>query len=193
MIRAIIYDCFGVLTADRWLEFTATLPVDVSRAVRETHRAYDKGLVTYEDFRDQTAELANVQPSQVDDIFQKHAGHTKNQELLEHIARLKKNYKIGIISNVGTAWIREQFLTTDEQALFDDMVLSFEVGLSKPDPLIYELTCQRLNVLPQEVVFIDDLQSYCHAAEAVGMQGIQYQGFSQYKEAIEVLLANPDK
>lgn len=193
MIRAIIYDCFGVLTADRWLEFTATLPADVSRAVREIHRAYDKGHVLYQDFRDQTAQLASVEPSQVDDIFQKHTGHTKNQELLRHIAQLKASYKIGVISNIGTAWIREQFLTTDEQALFDDMVLSFEVGLSKPDPLIYELACQRLDVLPQEVVFIDDLHSYCRAAQSIGMKTVQYQGFNQYKNALETLLTNPDQ
>jgi putative hydrolase of the HAD superfamily len=89
--------------------------------------------------------------------------------MLDHIQQLHKTYKIGILSNVGTAWIRDTFLTTQEQSYFDDMVLSFEVGLSKPDAQIYQLACKRLDVKPTETVFIDDLEPFCRAAQDLGM------------------------
>jgi putative hydrolase of the HAD superfamily len=49
------------------------------------------------------------------------------------------------------------------------MVLSFEVGLSKPDAQIYQLACKRLDVKPTETVFIDDLEPFCRAAQDLGM------------------------
>jgi len=193
MIRAIIYDCFGVLTGDTWKEFKATLSESVRDDVRNAHGAYDRGLISYEDFREQASEITGAEPEVFDQIFIHRTGRHKNTTLLAHITELKSAYKIGILSNVGTAWIREEFLTAEEQALFDDMVLSFEVGKSKPDPTVYELTCQRLGVEPSEAVFVDDLAPYCHAAEAVGMKTVQYQDFAQYRATIDQVLADANK
>lgn len=41
--------------------------------------------------------------------------------------------------------------------LVDEIVYSHEVGMCKPDPRIYELTCMRLGVGPEEMVFLDDV------------------------------------
>lgn len=190
MIRAIIYDCFGVLTGDTWKEFTSTLNGDVLDDIRDIHRAYDKGFVSYEDFCRQARELSGVSQEVLDNIFVFRENRPKNSALLDHIAALKQNYKIGVLSNVGTAWIREEFLTPSEVALFDDMVLSFEVGVSKPDPQIYLLACQRLGVEPQQAIFVDDLAPYCLAAEELGLKSVQYDDFTQYKNDISRLLAN---
>lgn len=193
MIRAIIFDCFGVLTGDTWKEFTATLGDNVKSDVRNAHGAYDRGLISYEEFREQASEITGAEPEVFDQIFIQRTGRHKNTTLLAHIKELKSTYKLGILSNVGTAWIREEFLTAEELALFDDMVLSFEVGKSKPDPAIYELACQRLGVEPSEAVFVDDLVPYCQAAEVVGMKTVQYQDFAQYRAAIDLVLADANK
>ena len=49
---------------------------------------------------------------------------------------------------------------------------SHEVGLQKPDPRIYRLTCERLALQPSEVVFVDDRQENVDAAQAFGMIGL---------------------
>ncbi len=57
--------------------------------------------------------------------------------------------------------------------LFDIVVESAVEGMRKPDPRIYELTCQRLGVEPAEVVFLDDLGINLKPARAMGMTTIK--------------------
>jgi putative hydrolase of the HAD superfamily len=58
----------------------------------------------------------------------------------------------------------------------DDLVYSHEVGLLKPDPRIYRLSCERLGVAPGEVVFIDNHEPFVHAARDVGMHAVHFTG-----------------
>ena len=53
------------------------------------------------------------------------------------------------------------------------MVESAVDGLRKPDPLIYELVCDRLGVTPPETVFLDDLGANLKPARALGMTTIK--------------------
>lgn len=57
--------------------------------------------------------------------------------------------------------------------VFDVIVESAIVGLRKPDPRIYELTCTRLGVTPTESVFLDDLGTNLKSARALGMTTIK--------------------
>ncbi len=53
---------------------------------------------------------------------------------------------------------------------FDEVVLSFEVGLRKPDPAIYREALGRLDVEPGRAVFVDDQQEYCDGAASIGIE-----------------------
>jgi putative hydrolase of the HAD superfamily len=53
---------------------------------------------------------------------------------------------------------------------FDEVVLSFEVGLRKPDPAIYREALGRLDVAPERAVFVDDQTAYCDGAAALGIE-----------------------
>lgn len=183
MIKAIIFDCFGVLTTDRWKEFSASLPTEVRDQARQLNRAYDSGFITRQEFIEQVAEVSGR--GEQDVLAAITEDNSKNQALLEYIKQLKSSYKIGLISNIGNNWIRDSFLTASEQALFDTMVLSYEVGVTKPDLRIYEIACDKLQVEPAEVIFIDDVEAYCQAAESLGMKSVVYHDFSQAKQAID--------
>ena len=56
--------------------------------------------------------------------------------------------------------------------LFDELVISGEVKLRKPDPAIFELAAGRLGVEPRDCVFVDDFRVNCEGASAVGMHAI---------------------
>jgi epoxide hydrolase-like predicted phosphatase len=56
---------------------------------------------------------------------------------------------------------------------FDVFIESSVVGLRKPDPRIYELTCRELNVAPSRAAFLDDIGSNLKAARALGMTTIK--------------------
>ena len=78
-----------------------------------------------------------------------------------------------------TNWSAEKFpLARDRFAfldLFDGIVVSGEVGLKKPEPAIFELLCQRFDLVPAATVFIDDSQTNVAAAAGLGFQALHYQ------------------
>jgi len=186
-MKAVIFDCFGVLTTERWLEFLAGLPkgVDVDQ-VRSVHHAYTTGMISQQVCAQQIYDLSGQRFAESEDKGEA----TKNTALLGYIRELRvRGYKIGILSNIGTTWITDTFLTKEEQKLFDGMVLSFEAGMIKPDPRIFMLVCERLGVDPEQALLVDDIDRYCMAAQSVGMQAIVYKNFKQVKSEIEKILA----
>lgn len=186
MIKGIIFDCFGVLTGDLWKEFVASLPLAQQEPARELNRALDRGLLSLKDFSREIHELTGGMPEQVESVI--NAEMTKNKPLLKYIAELHGNYKLALLSNISTNWVRDVFLTSQEQELFDTIVLSYEVGMVKPDERIYELTAERLGLGLDECVFIDDGVVNCRAAETVGMKAVLYENFPQMKTELSALL-----
>lgn len=112
-----------------------------------------------------------------------------NRKLLEYIEReLKPKYKIGIISNVLAGFIY-LILSKDDLKHFDDVVLSYKVGVAKPDPRIYKLSLKNLGIKPDQAVFIDDQERFCEGARNVGMEFIHYQDFEQMKTELEKIIS----
>ena len=60
--------------------------------------------------------------------------------------------------------------------------------MKKPDPEIYKYTLEKLDILPEESVFIDDLEENIKGAEAVGIRGIIFKNFEQCKLDLENIL-----
>lgn len=72
-------------------------------------------------------------------------------------------------------WIMEE-KDEEREALrscFDAFIESCRTGLRKPDPRIYELTCEALGVLPGEAAFLDDMGANLKTAARLGMLAIQ--------------------
>lgn len=181
MIKAIIFDCFGVLTTDLWKEFVSTLPDNQKNSARDFNHLYNASLITKEEFNNKILELTGVIPG-IDKSTE--LGTNKNIQLLQYIKKLKQKYKIGILSNIASNWITASFLTTDEQALFDSITLSYEVRLTKPDSEIFRIACKRLAVEPSETIMIDDIEQYCESAQSIGMQAICYKNFAQMQSEL---------
>lgn len=186
--KAIIFDCFGVLTVSTYNAFYAAYfenqPEKIEQA-RHLDHASNQGNITFDDFIAGLAELASIS---IDETRAFISRHQPNTELLEYIRDvLKPHYKIGFLSNVADNLV-DKVLTKEEQLLFDDFVLSYEVKLAKPDAGIFELAAKRLNVATEECIFVDDVASYCEAARMVKMSAIEYQDFDSFKREIEKLL-----
>ncbi len=173
-LRAIVFDCFGVLASDGWLPFKAKYFGDNEARfleVSDLNKAVDAGLVSYDDFITDVADLAGVP---------KAAAHTEiernppNAELFSYITEnLAPTYKIGLLSNAGANWLADLF-TPDQLKLFDATVLSCDIGVIKPDHVAYEAIASKLGVELHECVFIDDQPRYCQGAIDVGMQAIHF-------------------
>jgi epoxide hydrolase-like predicted phosphatase len=77
--------------------------------------------------------------------------------------------RTALVSNSWGSGAYERALFPD---LYDQVVISGEVGARKPEPRIYLLTAERLGVQPPDCVFVDDLLQNVEGAKAVGMEGI---------------------
>jgi len=100
---------------------------------------------------------------------------TKNPKVIELIKSLRPEFRLAMLSNIsGRASLDRRFDPGELDELFDAVVPSGDVGFEKPDPEIYEMAAARLGVDPSECLFIDDIEAFCTAAEAVGMQSVRF-------------------
>lgn len=170
MIRALIFDCFGVLTNSTWDEFCRRHFRDEDTArwmlARDLNRASDGGYITQQEYHGELAMLTGLEPAQVADELQ--GTIVINTELLRVIASYRPDYKIGMLSNVGNNWVERNF-SEQQRALFDVRVLSGDTGYVKPDQRAYEFTAEKLGLTPEECAFVDDLERNIQGAERAGM------------------------
>ena len=88
----------------------------------------------------------------------------------EWLSSLRPQYVLASLSNGWSNDRREVAARYGIDGLFDLMVFSAEEGVAKPDPSAYHLTLDRLGLLPEEVLFVDDRQANIDGARAVGLQ-----------------------
>ena len=100
-----------------------------------------------------------------------------NQELVDWIHAHASKYKLGLISNADSNWLKPYL--KQHKLKFDVTVISSEVGFTKPDARIYQHALSQLKVEPEAAVFIDDIAQYVEAAQQEGMQGIVYDNNQQ--------------
>mgnify|MGYP000088298240 CR=1 FL=1 len=189
MIRAVIFDFFGVLASRDSASFRKAHLADYPQKDQKAKILNDelgRGNLGYDDFISELAKLGGVDRETVLGFTE---NYHPNTELLDYIQGiLKPNYKLGIISNAGDDWVL-RILGDKIYKLFDDIILSYKVGMIKPEPEIYKMSARNLGVNPGDCVFIDDILTYCQGAEHVGMSTIWYQDFKQMKRELEAILA----
>lgn len=190
MIKAIIFDCFGVLTADSWHEFRVSLPADQQGEASKLNHKYCAGSIGKAEFLQSVSSLTGRPESFIASLIDNE--NSKNIPLLEYIGQLKQDYKIGLLSNVASDFIQEKLLTEEEQKLFDSFILSYKYGLTKPDPEMYKLAAKKLQVKPLECVFVDDIENLAKASEAIGMKAIVYKDLPQMKHELNRILASTE-
>lgn len=174
MVRAIIFDCFGVLYTSSADKLYSLCPVDQRSEMHDIRLQRDRGIFSYSEYLEATAALLQMPISEVQELTEH--SHARNQELFDFIRHADRTkYKIGMLSNIGDTTINQLFSDVELQKLFDATVFSYEVGMVKPDPAIFQLMCHRIGVVPEECLMIDDIEHNCEGARAVGMQALQHQ------------------
>jgi epoxide hydrolase-like predicted phosphatase len=105
------------------------------------------------------------------------------------LRQLRPQYKLALLTN---AWSDARSVFTEKfplSQLVDDMIISAEVGLAKPDPAIYTLALQRLGVKPEEALFIDNKTRNTVVAQRLGIASIVFQSSAQAIAEIQHAIA----
>jgi len=111
-----------------------------------------------------------------------------NHEMVEYMASLQEDFQMGILSNAGD---QARLLMTDVLHLdryVDEIIISAEEGVIKPDEKIYQIAMDRMDTRPDQTLFIDDYYDNVQAAEKLGMKAIHFTGNEQGMRTIHALI-----
>ena len=90
----------------------------------------------------------------------------------------EKGYKVGLLSNMSKYGV-EEMEKNGMKSLFDVFVVSCEIGYQKPDKEAFVIFTEKLGVLPEEMVFIDDSPKSLSSAEEIGFYPILFNGYEE--------------
>lgn len=104
-----------------------------------------------------------------------------NPKMYALVDQLKEHkYRVALLSNT-TPYRAKLIRSFGLYQPFDPCILSCEVGLRKPDPKIYALLLERLNLPASRVIFIDDKLANIEAARKIGIDGIVFESEEQLR------------
>jgi epoxide hydrolase-like predicted phosphatase len=104
------------------------------------------------------------------------------------VSRLKSmGYKTVMLTNNAREWF-EPFIQGGQLKNFDFILTSYDLGLKKPERMIYDIMLNAVEVRPRECVFIDDLERNTEAARRMGMHAITFKSYEQALGELEELL-----
>jgi epoxide hydrolase-like predicted phosphatase len=185
---AVFFDFGGVLTTSVWDSFADFCrgegldPHTVKNLFRSDPEALrdlrklETGEITENEFEQVFGRRLGLEDpgDLIDSMF---AGMRPDEPMVAAVRELRASRLLtGLISNSwSTAHYDRQLLAE----LFDTAVISAEVHLHKPEPEIYRLAAERLEVAPEACIFVDDLRENCEGAEAVGMTAVRHRSASE--------------
>jgi HAD superfamily hydrolase (TIGR01509 family) len=173
-MQALIFDFFGVICSEVGSPWYKTrVPPHLVSLIKERYdQPANLGRVSYDEFFAGVGEVLNITPLEARREWEERVAI--NQELVSLIRELRGRYKIALCSNALAPFVRKVLEEHKLQELFDEIVISSEVGLVKPDPEIFELTLGRLGVQASSAVFVDDREAHVQAARGAGLSGILF-------------------
>ena len=198
-IKAIIFDFGRVISAQkpdslfRAYEKELGLDPDTLNQIMFDSQAWQDalvGIITAKQFWDLIGPDLGLDSREKIDAFHRryHADESINEGVLDLIQKLHDRYKLVVLSN-NPPGLDEWLSDWRIHHFFDVVFCSGEEGVIKPNPESYNSTLSRLNVLPEEAVFIDDTVGHVNAAQSLGIHGILFSNAEQLKLELETLLA----
>jgi putative hydrolase of the HAD superfamily len=206
MTRALITDFGGVLTSplqEGFLAYQEESGVSLEELGRAMARAteehgepplfvLERGEITETEFR------ARIEPH-LEDGFDMTRLRTlyfermqANRPMIEFVREVRnRGLRTALLTNNVREWEplwRAKLPEIDE--LFEVVVDSAFVGMRKPDPAIYQLTLERLGMVAEECVFVDDLEVNCDTARALGMTAVRFERAEQAIPELRSALAD---
>ena len=188
IFRAVFFDFGGVLTTSVWDSFAAFLrseglePDKIKKLFRHDPealadlRGLETGELTEGEFETRFGRRLGLKDPEglIDSMF---AGMQPDEAMVATCREIRSAGMLtGLISN---SWSTSHYDRRLLSELFDTAVISAEVHMHKPQPEIYRLAAERLEVATEECIFVDDLRENCEGAEAVGMTAVRHRSAAE--------------
>lgn len=105
---------------------------------------------------------------------------------------LSKQYFLATLINEGSEWANYKLDVSGFRKFFKENFISADLKVAKPNFEIYKIALDRLNVKPEECIFIDDKKKNCESANKLGINTIIFENPSQLKKELATFSINID-
>ena len=185
--KAIIWDFGGVITSSPFEAFnqfeeTNGLPKDIIRTINSENPVtnawakFESNSITIDVFNDLFLKEAKAKGFDIKgiDIIKLLKGSIR-KNMVSFLRELKSDFKLGCITNNVKSSSEENNdnETKEAMSLFDHVIESSIVGIRKPNPEIYMMSCDALKVSPDQCIYLDDLGINLKPARELGMTTIK--------------------
>ena len=185
--KAIIWDFGGVITSSPFEAFNKFeeangLPKDIIRTINSENSdmnawaQFESNSITIDQFNDLFLKEAKAKGFDIKgrDIIKLLKGSIRGN-MVSFLRELKSDFKLGCITNNVKPSSKENIDNETEEvmSIFDQVIESSIVGIRKPNPEIYMMSCDALNVSPDQCIYLDDLGINLKPARELGMTTIK--------------------
>jgi len=185
--KAIIWDFGGVITSSPFEAFNQFeeangLPKDIIRTINSENpdtnawAKFESNSITIDVFNDLFLKEAKAKGFDIKgrDIIKLLKGSIR-KNMVSFLRELKSDFKLGCITNNVKSSSEENNdnETKEAMSLFDHVIESSIVGIRKPNPEIYMMSCDALKVSPDQCIYLDDLGINLKPARELGMKTIK--------------------
>ena len=185
--KAIIWDFGGVITSSPFEAFNEfeeanSLPKDIIRTINSENpdmnawAKFESNSITIDEFNDLFLDEAKAKGFDIKgrDIIKLLKGSIR-ENMVSFLRELKSDFKLGCITNNVKSSSEENTDNETEEvmSIFDHVIESSIVGIRKPNPEIYMMSCDALNVSPDQCIYLDDLGINLKPARELGMTTIK--------------------
>lgn len=204
MIKNVVFDLGGViihLNRERSVERFEKIGVHDAEELIDPYEQkgifleLENGKLTMAEFCDKLRQHAGRDIAD-EDIRQAWLGFVVEVpvEKLQYIETLRKDYQVYLLSNTNPAiqsWAQSTEFSEDGKPLndyFDKLYLSYEMGVTKPAPAIFEQMVADSGMNPSETLFVDDGESNIVVAKEMGFHTYLPENGEDWREAIDQIL-----
>ncbi len=197
MINTIIFDIGNVLTGFQWKNFYESFNFSpdiferlaAATTLNEDWNEFDRGRLSDDEL---LAEFIKNDPGIEKEIRTVLADIGDMLERYDYavpwIQELKeKDYRVLVLSNFSHKAFQDCKKALDFLPYTDGGILSYQEKCIKPEPEIYKRLIAKYNLVPEECVFIDDLQQNLDGAARFGIHTVLFQNLAQAKEDLKQL------
>lgn len=184
MIRAVIFDFFGVICSDEYWQFTRQ-DRQADSEFRDYTDEVNLGQIPWQAFVRKIADATN---KSVEDVNRMYETEKVDPRMVGLIHELHKTYKTGLITNAHHEFVDGLLAEHGLRQIFDEVVVSSRLGIVKPNPEIFRHALDGLGVQAEESVYIDDLERHIGSAGELGMRTILFKDFEQCRHELNAIL-----
>jgi HAD superfamily hydrolase (TIGR01509 family) len=182
--RCIVFDFFGVISTEVAKYWLASYfpPAQAAEIKDALFPAADRGDVSQGELFAQLAALVNITPARFEREF--HSYVKVDLDMVALIRRLRGRTRLGLLTNAMAPFVRGIIDAHDLEPLFDEIIVSAECRMAKPDPAIFRAMLAKLDVAAADAVMVDDNADNIAAAAALGMQTVLFTSYADLERAL---------